>query len=135
MGLGDLLLWAFRAARRADRRRAARNRRAAATEQRVAVGTQRAMVTAQRKLESNDRMLQARMEKLVRTRHRDAAILERRAGLPADPKKHIRTSGEISAEATALIKESLGHLEELSGDGRGRRQGESMAAWLGRLND
>jgi hypothetical protein len=89
------------------------------------------MASADRRFERNDRLLQARMEKLVRTRHRDAMILERRAGLPADPKKHMRTSAEISAEASALIKENLTHL----GDDRGRRPGESMADWLARVKD
>jgi hypothetical protein len=93
------------------------------------------MAAAQRKLERNDRTLQARMEKLVRTRHLDQMILDRRAGLAVDPKKHLRTSAEISAEATALINESIGHLEQLSGDGRARREGESIADWLARLKD
>jgi hypothetical protein len=72
------------------------------------VQTERLMAAAQRKIERNDRMLQARMEKLVRTRHLDQMILDRRAGLAVDPKKHLRTSAEISAEATALINESIG---------------------------
>ncbi len=91
------------------------------------------MSAAQRKLERNDRLLQTQMEKLVRTRHRDEMILEQRPGLAVDPKKHMRTSAEISAEATALIKETLGHLEELGGGGRGRRQGESLTVWLARI--
>ncbi len=91
------------------------------------------MAAADRSLERNDRLLQARMETLVRTRHRDQMILDRRAGLTVDPKKYMRTSAEISAEATALIKETLGH-PEVSGDGRGRRPGESMADWLARVD-
>lgn len=75
------------------------------------------------------------MEKLVRTRHRDAMILERRAGLPADSKKHVHTSAEISAEASALIKETLEHLDERSGDALGRRPGESIADWLARVRE
>ncbi len=93
------------------------------------------MVTAQRKLERNDRLMLSRMEKLVRTRHRDEMILERRAGLEIDPKKHIRTSAETTAEATALITETHRHLEELSGDGRGRRLGESITDWLARVKE
>jgi hypothetical protein len=131
MGLGDLLLWAFRAARRADRRRAARNQR----NQRAAVASQRLIVAAQRKLERNDRTRQTQMEKLVRTRHWDAMILERRAGLAVDPKKHTRTSGETAAEATALIKETESGLEELRATGRWRRDGESIADWLARVKD
>jgi hypothetical protein len=90
-------------------------------QQRAAVATQQIMATADRRLERNDRLLQARMEKLVRTRHHDAA----------DPTKYMRTSAEISAEASALIKETLAHV----GDDRGRRPGESMADWLARVKD
>jgi hypothetical protein len=93
------------------------------------------MAAADRKLERNDRTFQTQMERLVRTRHRDQMILDRRAGLPADPKKHMLTSAEVSAEATALIKETLEHLDRLSGDDRGRRPGESMADWLARVKD
>jgi hypothetical protein len=97
------------------------------------VAKQQVVVAAQRKLERNDRLLQTRMEELVRTRHRDEMIQEQRAGLVVDPKKHMRTSAEISAEATALIKQTIGQLEELSGDNSGRRQGESMTDWLARI--
>lgn len=139
MGLGDLLVWVFRAARRGDRRRAARNRRAVAANQRAALAQQRAVAiaqrliaAAQRKLDRNDRLRQAEVEKLVRTRLRDQKIQDRRAGLTVDPKKYLRTSAEISAEATALIRDGERHLERLSGDGRGRREGESAADWLAR---
>lgn len=143
MGLGHLLLRLFRAAHRSDKRRAARNRRAAMAHQRAAMAqqraalqTQRVIVAAQRKLERNDRMRQAEMEKLVRTRLRDQKILDRRAGLKIDPKKYIRTSAEISAEAAALIRAAQKHIAELSGDGRARREDESAADWLARrLNE
>jgi hypothetical protein len=131
VGLGDLLVWVFRAARRADKRRAARKRRAAAAKRRVTVGTQQMMAAAQRKIERNDRMRQAEMEKLVRTRLRDQKILDRRAGLAVDPKNYMRTSAEISSEATALIKKAQKYLEE-RGDERVRREGESAAEWLAR---
>ncbi|HXN01425.1 MAG TPA: hypothetical protein VN973_05990 [Candidatus Dormibacteraeota bacterium] len=108
--------------------------RAAVANQRTAVKTHQVMAAAQRKLDRTDRMLQARMEKLVRTRLRDQMIRDRRAGLTVDPKKYMRTSTEISAEATALIKETFAHVEEGS-DGRGRRLGESMADWLTRVKD
>ena len=120
MGLGDLLVGVFRAALRADRRRAARNRRAAVVKQQAAVRTQRIIVAAQRKIERNDRMAQAEMEKLVRARLRDQKILDRRAGVTVDPKKYMRTSGEVAAEATVLIKETESHLEELRTTGRWR---------------
>lgn len=138
MGLGHFLLRLFRAAHRADKRRAARNRRAALAQQRAALAQQRAAVqaqrlitAAQRKIERNDHMQHAEMEKLVRTRLRDQRILDQRAGLTVDPKKYMRTSAEISAEATALIKEANKYLGEL-GDGRARREGESASDWLAR---
>jgi hypothetical protein len=83
-------------------------------------------------LNVSERARQAEMERLVRTRHRDAMILERRAG---DPKKHMRTSTEISAEATALIKETERRLAELEAQGRGRRDGESIADWIARVEN
>lgn len=131
VGLGDLLLWVFRAARRADRRRAARNRRAAVANQRLAVKTNQVMAAARRKIDRNERLQQAAMEKLVRSRLRDQKVLDRRAGLTVDPKKYMRTSTEISAEATARIKEAEKYLRE-SGDERVRREGESAADWLAR---
>lgn len=99
--------------------------------QQAAVRTQRIIVAAQRKIERNDRMAQAEMEKLVRARLRDQKILDRRAGVTVDPKKYMRTSAEISDEATARVKEAQKYLRE-RGDERVRRDGESAADWLAR---
>ncbi|MHB8689015.1 MAG: hypothetical protein ACYDB4_17775 [Candidatus Dormibacteraceae bacterium] len=71
------------------------------------------------------------MEKLVRSRLRDQMILDRRAGLPVDPKKYMRTSAEVSAEAKALIASAAKYVEE-QGDATARREGESAADWLAR---
>jgi hypothetical protein len=95
------------------------------------VKTQQIMAAAQRKLERNDRMRQAEMEKLVRTRLRDQKILDRRAGLAVDPKRYMRTSAEIAAEASALIREAEKRVEELPP----RREGESTADWLARARN